>query len=97
MQHNQLDSLHDENTFYFNEAVVCVRPSRINRPDSSLIYEDGVYRMNISRSDVAGTNENQVDLKMDTSCQAALTSALWKSISPYKQMSFFLQKQRGFL
>lgn len=41
--------------------------------------------MNISRSDVAGTNENQVDLKMDTS---SLTIALWKSISPYKQMSF---------
>lgn len=24
MQHNQLDSLHGENTFYFNEAAVCV-------------------------------------------------------------------------
>ncbi|NXM51174.1 ARG28 factor, partial [Gymnorhina tibicen] len=88
MGHNQLDSLHGENAFYFNEAVVCVSLSRINRSDSSLVYEDGVYGMNISNSDVAGTSENQVDLKMDTSCQPALTSALWKSTSPYQQMSF---------
>ncbi|XP_019137587.1 rho guanine nucleotide exchange factor 28 isoform X7 [Corvus cornix cornix] len=88
MGHNQLDSLHGENAFYFKEAVVCVSLSRINRPDSSLIYEDGVYGMNISNSDVAGTSENQVDLKMDTSCQPALTSELWKSTSPFQQMSF---------
>lgn len=88
MGHNQLDSLHGENAFYFNEAVVCVSLSRINRSDSSLIYEDDVYGMNISNSDVAGTSENQVDLKMDTSCQPALTSALWKSTCPYQPMSF---------
>ncbi|NXY08355.1 ARG28 factor, partial [Pteruthius melanotis] len=88
MGHNQLDSLHGENAFYFNEAVVCVSLSRINRSDSSVVYEDGVYGMNISNSDVAGTSENQVDLKMDTSCQPALTSALWKSTSPYQLMSF---------
>ncbi|NXJ26608.1 ARG28 factor, partial [Dicrurus megarhynchus] len=88
MGHNHLDSLHGENAFYFNDAVVCVSLSRINRSDSSLVYEDGVYGMNISNSDVAGTSENQVDLKMDTSCQPALTSALWKSTSPYQQMSF---------
>uniref|UniRef100_A0A8C9MNU6 PH domain-containing protein n=1 Tax=Serinus canaria TaxID=9135 RepID=A0A8C9MNU6_SERCA len=76
MGHNQLDSLHGENAFYFNEAVVCVSLRRINRSNSSLVYEDGVYGMNISNSDVAGTSENQVDLKMDTSCQPALTSAL---------------------
>ncbi|RMC16414.1 hypothetical protein DUI87_06743 [Hirundo rustica rustica] len=87
MGHNQLDSLHGENTFYFNEAVVCVSLSRVNRSDSSLVYEDGVYGMKISNSDVAETSENQVDLKMDTSCQPALTSALWKSTGPY-QMSF---------
>ncbi|NXA88025.1 ARG28 factor, partial [Melanocharis versteri] len=81
MGHNQLDSLHGENAYYFNEAVVCVSLSRINRSDSSLIYEDGVYGMNISNSDV-GTSENQ------GSCQPALTSALWKSTSPYQQMSF---------
>ncbi|NXQ10322.1 ARG28 factor, partial [Peucedramus taeniatus] len=88
MGHNQLDSLHGENAFYFNEAVVCVSLRRINRSNSSLVYEDGVYGMNISNSDVAGTSENQVDLKMDTSCQPALTNALWKSTSPYQQMSF---------
>lgn len=88
MGHNQLDSLHGENAFYFNEAIVCVSLSRINRSDSSLVYEDGVYGMNISNSDVAETNENQVDLKMDTSCQPALTSALWKPPSPHQQMSF---------
>lgn len=73
---------------YFNEAVVYVFLSRINRSDSSLVCEDEVYGMNISNSDIAGTSENQVDLKMDTSCQPALTSALWKSTSPYQQMSF---------
>ncbi|NWT83959.1 ARG28 factor, partial [Lanius ludovicianus] len=88
MGHNQLDSLHGENAFYFKEAVVCVSLSRINRSDSSLIYEDGVYGMNISNSDVSGTSENQVDLKMDTSYEPALPSALWKSRSPFQQMSF---------
>ncbi|XP_072778036.1 rho guanine nucleotide exchange factor 28 isoform X6 [Taeniopygia guttata] len=88
MGHNQVDSLHGENAFYFNEAVVCVSLRRINRSNSSLVYEDGVYGMNISNSDVAGTSENQVDLEMDTSCHPALTSALWKSTSPYQQMSF---------
>ncbi|NXE97205.1 ARG28 factor, partial [Menura novaehollandiae] len=88
MGHNQLDSLHGENAFYFNEAVVCVSLSGLNRSDSSLVYEDGVYGMNISNSDVARTSENQVDLKMDTSCQPALTSALWKSTCPYQEMSF---------
>ncbi|NWQ71534.1 ARG28 factor, partial [Neopipo cinnamomea] len=88
MGHNQLDSLHGESEFYFNEAVVCVSLRCLDRSDSSLVYEDGVYGLNISNSDVARTSENQVDLKMDTSCQPALTSALWKSIGPYQQMSF---------
>ncbi|XP_059690401.1 rho guanine nucleotide exchange factor 28 [Gavia stellata] len=88
MGHNQSDSLHDENTFYLNEAVVCVSLSSLNRSDSSLLYEDGVCGLNISNSDIARTSENQVDLKMDTSCQPALTSALWKSTGSYQQMSF---------
>ncbi|XP_069632717.1 rho guanine nucleotide exchange factor 28 isoform X2 [Haliaeetus albicilla] len=88
MGHNQLDSLHGENTFYLNEAVVYVSLSSLNRSDSSLVYEDGVYGLNISNSDRARTSENQVDLKVDTSCQPALTSALWKSTGPYQQMSF---------
>ncbi|XP_068032578.1 rho guanine nucleotide exchange factor 28 isoform X3 [Anomalospiza imberbis] len=88
MGHNQLDSLDGENAFYFNEAVVCVSLRRINRSNSSLVYEDGVYGVNISNSDVAGTSENQVGFKTDTSCQPALMSALWKSTSSYQQMSF---------
>ncbi|KAM9589264.1 rho guanine nucleotide exchange factor 28-like isoform 5-T6 [Morphnus guianensis] len=88
MEHNQLDSLHGENTFCLNEAVVYVSLSSLNRSDSSLVYEDGVYGLNISNSDRARTSENQVDLKVDTSCQPALTSALWKSTGPYQQMSF---------
>ncbi|XP_009870351.1 PREDICTED: rho guanine nucleotide exchange factor 28 [Apaloderma vittatum] len=86
--HNQSDSLHGENTFYLNEAVVCVSLNSLNRSDSSLVYEDGVPGLNISNSDIARTNESQMDLKMDTSCQPALTSALWKSTGPYQQMSF---------
>lgn len=88
MGHNQSDSFHGKNTFYLNEAVVCVSLSSLNRSDSSLVYEDGVYGLNISNSDIARTSENQVDLKMDTSCQPTLTSALWKSTDPYQQMSF---------
>ncbi|NXC00461.1 ARG28 factor, partial [Orthonyx spaldingii] len=88
MGHNQSDSLHGENAFYLNEAVVCLSLSRVNRPGSSLVYDGGVYGMNISNSDVAGTSENQVNLKMDASCQPALTSPLWKSTSPYQQRSF---------
>ncbi|NXJ81391.1 ARG28 factor, partial [Trogon melanurus] len=86
--HNQSDSLHGENTFYLNEAVVCVSLNSLNRSDSSLVYEDGVPGLNISSSDIAKTNENQMDLKRDTSCQPTLTSALWKSTGPYQQMSF---------
>ncbi|XP_023799365.1 rho guanine nucleotide exchange factor 28 isoform X1 [Cyanistes caeruleus] len=88
MGNNQLDRIHGENAFYVNEAVVCMSLTRINKSDSSLVYEDGVYGMNISNSDVAGTSENQLNLKMDTSCQQALTNALWKSTTPYQQMSF---------
>uniref|UniRef100_A0A8C3PKB1 Rho guanine nucleotide exchange factor 28 n=1 Tax=Calidris pygmaea TaxID=425635 RepID=A0A8C3PKB1_9CHAR len=88
MRHSQLDSLRGENAFYLNEAVVCVSLSSLNRSDSSLVYEDGVYGLNISNSDVVRTSENQVDLKTDNSCQPVLTSALWKSTGPYQQMSF---------
>ncbi|XP_014820593.1 PREDICTED: rho guanine nucleotide exchange factor 28 isoform X3 [Calidris pugnax] len=88
MRHSQLDSLRGENAFYLNEAVVCVSLSSLNRSDSSLIYEDGVYGLNISNSDIVRTSENQVDLKTDNSCQPVLTSALWKSTGPYQQMSF---------
>ncbi|NXF11768.1 ARG28 factor, partial [Smithornis capensis] len=96
MGHNQLDSLHGENEFYFNEAVVCrVSLSSLNRSDSSLLYEDGVYGLNNSNSDVARTSENEVEFKMDT-CQPALTSALWKSIGPYQQMSFSCKSNKDF-
>ncbi|NWI24669.1 ARG28 factor, partial [Sula dactylatra] len=91
MEHNLLDSLRGEDAFCLNEAIVCVSLSSLNRSagstDSSVIYEDGMYGPNISNSDIARTNENQVDLRMDTSCQPALTSALWKSPGPYQQMS----------
>ncbi|KAM9367772.1 rho guanine nucleotide exchange factor 28 [Phaethornis superciliosus] len=86
--HNQSNSLHLANTFYLNEAVVCLSLNSLNRSDSSLVYEDGVYGLNISDSDRAKINENQVDLKMDTSCKPTLTSALWKSADRYQQMSF---------
>lgn len=88
MGNNKSDSLQNENVLYLNEAVVCVSLSSLNGSDSSLIYEDGVYGLNISNSDIAWTSENQVDLKMDTSCQPTLSSALWKSTGPYNQMSF---------
>nr|XP_013795315.1 PREDICTED: rho guanine nucleotide exchange factor 28-like [Apteryx mantelli mantelli] len=88
MGHNSLDSLHGENSFYFNEAVVHMSLSSFNRSDSPLVYEDGVHGLNISNSDTARTSENQVHLKMDTSCQPTLTNELWKSSGPYQQVSF---------
>ncbi|NXE44618.1 ARG28 factor, partial [Casuarius casuarius] len=86
--HNSSDSLHGENSFYLNEAVVHMSLSSLNRSDSSLVYEDGVYGLNISNSDTARTSENQVHLKMDSSCQPTLTNELWKSSGPYQQVSF---------
>uniref|UniRef100_A0A8B9B7W4 Rho guanine nucleotide exchange factor 28 n=1 Tax=Anser brachyrhynchus TaxID=132585 RepID=A0A8B9B7W4_9AVES len=86
MGHNQSDRLLREHSFYLNEAVVCVSLSSLNRSDSSLVYEDGVYGLSISNSDIARTGENQVDLRMDTSCQPVLTNKLWKSTGPYQQM-----------
>ncbi|KAM9508196.1 rho guanine nucleotide exchange factor 28 isoform 2-T2 [Guaruba guarouba] len=88
MGNNKSDSLQDENMLYLNEAVVCVSLSSLNGSDSSLVYEDGVYGLNISDSGIAWTSEKQVDLKMNTSCQPALSSALSKSTGPYSQMSF---------
>ncbi|XP_030367774.1 rho guanine nucleotide exchange factor 28 isoform X11 [Strigops habroptila] len=88
MENNKSDSLQDKTMLYLNEAVVCVSLSSLNGSDSSLICEDGVYGLNISNSHIAWTSENQVDLKMDTSCQPTLSSALWKSTGSYQQMSF---------
>lgn len=88
MGHDQLDSLHGENAFYLNEAVVRVSLSGLNRSDSSLVYEDGVYGLGISDLDMARTCENQVNLRVDTPYQPALTNELWKSTGPYQQMSF---------
>ncbi|XP_072216336.1 rho guanine nucleotide exchange factor 28 isoform X2 [Excalfactoria chinensis] len=87
MGHDQLDSLRGENAFYLNEAVVHVSLSGLNRSDSSLVYEDGVYGLDISNSSIARTCENQVDHRVDTSCQPVLTSELCKSTGPYQQMS----------
>ncbi|NWR59452.1 ARG28 factor, partial [Bucorvus abyssinicus] len=94
MGHSQSDHLHGENRFYLNEAVVCVSLSSLNRSDSSLVYEDGVYGLNTSNSDRARTSENQTDLRMDTSCQPTLTSALWKSAGPYQQISFSCESNK---
>ncbi|KFP30885.1 Rho guanine nucleotide exchange factor 28, partial [Colius striatus] len=67
MEYSQSDSLHGQNTFYLNEAVVSESLGSFNRSDSSLVCEDGVYGLNISNSDMAKTSENQVKLKMDPS------------------------------
>lgn len=94
MGRSQSDNLYGENRFYLNEAVVCVSLSSLNRSDSPLVYEDGVYGLNTSNSDRARTSESQTDLKMDTSCQPTLTSALWKSAGPYQQMSFSCESNK---
>ncbi|NXS92336.1 ARG28 factor, partial [Jacana jacana] len=95
MGHSQLDSLCGENAFYVNEAVVCLALSSLNRSNSSLVYEDGVYGLNISNSYIVRTSENQVGLKTDSSCQPVLTSALWKSTGPYQQIPFSCKSNKN--
>ncbi|NXC41042.1 ARG28 factor, partial [Penelope pileata] len=97
MRHNQSDSLHGENAFYLNEAVVHVSLSSLNRSDSPLVYEDGVYGLSISNSDIARTSENQADLGVDASCQPTLTNELWKSTGSYQQMSFSCKSNKDAL
>lgn len=88
MGHNQSDRFLREHSFYLNDTVVCVSLSSLNRSDSSLVYKDGVYGLNISNSDIARTVENQVDLRTNTSCQPALTNELCKPTGPSQQMPF---------
>uniref|UniRef100_A0A7M4DWX6 Rho guanine nucleotide exchange factor 28 n=1 Tax=Crocodylus porosus TaxID=8502 RepID=A0A7M4DWX6_CROPO len=84
--HNQSDSLSGENTFLINEALVRMSLNSLNSSNPSLVYQDGVYGINISNSDITRTSENQVNLKMDISCQSAVTNELWKSTSSYQQI-----------
>ncbi|XP_019338152.2 rho guanine nucleotide exchange factor 28 isoform X2 [Alligator mississippiensis] len=84
--HNQSDSLCGENTFIINEALVRMSLKSLNRSNPSVVYQDGVYGINISNSAITRTSENQVNLKMDISCQSAVTNELWKSTSSYQQI-----------
>ncbi|XP_059729673.1 rho guanine nucleotide exchange factor 28 isoform X9 [Haemorhous mexicanus] len=58
--HNQLDSLHGENAFFFNEAVVCVSLRRINRSNSSLVYEDDLNTSETQGSQTSVPNQGSI-------------------------------------
>nr|XP_005288314.1 rho guanine nucleotide exchange factor 28 isoform X5 [Chrysemys picta bellii] len=75
--HNQSESLCAENSFFINEALVQMSLNSLNRSNPSLVYQDGVYGINITSSDVTRTSENQ----------PAVTNELWKSTAPCHQVS----------
>ncbi|XP_050185566.1 rho guanine nucleotide exchange factor 28 isoform X4 [Myiozetetes cayanensis] len=62
MGHNQLDSLHGENEFYFNEAVVCVSLRSLDRSDSSLVYEDDLNTSQIQGPETSIPNKGSIPL-----------------------------------
>ncbi|XP_008165743.2 rho guanine nucleotide exchange factor 28 isoform X5 [Chrysemys picta bellii] len=75
--HNQSENLCAENSFFINEALVQMSLNSLNRSNPSLVYQDGVYGINITSSDVTRTSENQ----------PAVTNELWKSTAPCHQVS----------
>ncbi|XP_039400635.1 rho guanine nucleotide exchange factor 28 isoform X1 [Mauremys reevesii] len=75
--HNQSESLCAENSFFINEALVQMSLNSLNRSNPSLVYQDGVYGINITSSDITRTSENQ----------PAVTNELWKSTAPCHQVS----------
>uniref|UniRef100_A0A8C3XLP8 Rho guanine nucleotide exchange factor 28 n=1 Tax=Chelydra serpentina TaxID=8475 RepID=A0A8C3XLP8_CHESE len=77
MGHNQSESLCAENSFFINEALVQMSLNSLNRSNPSLVYQDGVYGINITNSDITRTSENQ----------PAVTNELWKSTVPCHQVS----------
>uniref|UniRef100_A0A8C8RPL7 Rho guanine nucleotide exchange factor 28 n=1 Tax=Pelusios castaneus TaxID=367368 RepID=A0A8C8RPL7_9SAUR len=76
MGHNQSESLCPENSFFINEALVQMSLKSLNRSNPSLVYQDGVYGINISNSDRTRTSENQ----------PAVTNEFWKSAAPCYQI-----------
>ncbi|XP_030423245.1 rho guanine nucleotide exchange factor 28 isoform X3 [Gopherus evgoodei] len=75
--HNPSESLCAENSFFINEALVQMSLNSLNRSNPSLVYQDGVYGINITGSDITRTSENQ----------PAVTNELWKSTAPCHQVS----------
>ncbi|XP_043370621.1 rho guanine nucleotide exchange factor 28 isoform X7 [Dermochelys coriacea] len=77
MGHNQSESLSAENSFFINETLVQMSLNSLNKSNPSLVYQDGVYGINLNNSDITRTSENQ----------PAITNVLWKSTAPCHQVS----------
>ncbi|XP_074808835.1 rho guanine nucleotide exchange factor 28 isoform X2 [Natator depressus] len=77
MGHNQSESLRAENSFFINETLVQMSLNSLNKSNPSLVYQDGVYGINVTNSDITRTSENQ----------PAITNELWKSTAPCHQVS----------
>ncbi|XP_074851528.1 rho guanine nucleotide exchange factor 28 [Carettochelys insculpta] len=77
MEHNQSENICGENSFFINEALVQMSLNHLNRSNPSLIYQDGVYGINVSNSDISRTSENA----------PAVTQELWKSAASCHQVS----------
>ncbi|XP_073200369.1 rho guanine nucleotide exchange factor 28 isoform X8 [Lepidochelys kempii] len=77
MGHSQSESLSAENSFFINETLVQMSLNSLNKSNPSLVYQDGVYGINVTNSDITRTSENQ----------PAITNELWKSTAPCHQVS----------
>ncbi|XP_048705262.1 rho guanine nucleotide exchange factor 28 isoform X5 [Caretta caretta] len=75
MGHSQSESLSAENSFFINETLVQMSLNSLNKSNPSLVYQDGVYGINVTNSDITRTSENQ----------PAITNELWKSTAPCHQ------------
>uniref|UniRef100_A0A670JTJ5 Rho guanine nucleotide exchange factor 28 n=1 Tax=Podarcis muralis TaxID=64176 RepID=A0A670JTJ5_PODMU len=71
MGHIQSDCFCGENSVFLNEAIVQMSLNRLNRSNSSLVYQDSVRGVNLPNSDLTRTPENQGKLNMDISSQQA--------------------------
>ncbi|XP_033019615.1 rho guanine nucleotide exchange factor 28 isoform X4 [Lacerta agilis] len=79
MGHKESDCFCGENSVFINEAIVQMSLNRLNRSNSSLVYQDSVRGVNLPNSDLSRTPENQLKINMDISSQQAFTGDPSKS------------------
>ncbi|KAH0628030.1 hypothetical protein JD844_008693 [Phrynosoma platyrhinos] len=72
MRQYQSDSFCDEKVF-INEAIVQMSLNRLNRSNSTIVYQDSEHGINLPNSSLPRTTENQVNLNMDIACPQMFT------------------------
>ncbi|XP_042304394.1 rho guanine nucleotide exchange factor 28 isoform X3 [Sceloporus undulatus] len=73
MRHYQSDNFCDENSVLINEAIVQMSLNRLNRSNSTIVYQDSEHSINLPNSGLSRTTENQVNLNMDIACPQMFT------------------------